>query len=86
MVVPGRVQNGVVVLKGGISLPEGAEVTVSCQTAPEKPAKGKRVRFPLVHSEHPGTLDLTNERIAEILDEEDVAHYSKFFLKHNEPQ
>jgi hypothetical protein len=48
--------------------------------------KGKRVQFPLVRSDHPGTLDLTNERIAEILDEEEVARYSKFFMKLNEPE
>ena len=29
MVIPGRVQNGVVVLENSISLPEGTEVTVS---------------------------------------------------------
>jgi len=84
MEIPGHVQNGVVVLRGGISLPEGAEVTVSCKIAPETPPKGKRFRFPLVHSDHPGSLALTNERIAEILDEEDIAHYAKFFLKNDE--
>ena len=30
------------------------------------------VQFPLVHSAEPGTLHLTNELIAEILDAEDV--------------
>lgn len=89
MVIPGRVRNGVVVLKDGISLPEGAEVTVLCETASptiSSPTlgKAKRVRFPLVDSGHPGTLNLTNERIAEILDEEDVAKYSQFFVKGNE--
>ncbi len=73
MVIPGRVHNGVVVLEGEVSLPEGAEVVVSCGRAPsaQPTTPGQRVEFPLVHSEHPGTLNLTNERIAEILDEED---------------
>ncbi len=71
MVIPGRVQNGVVVLEGGPVLPEGAPVTVSWDHAPRPTPQ--RVEFPLVHSEHPGTLNLTNERIAEILDEEDVS-------------
>ncbi|MCI0684953.1 MAG: hypothetical protein L0Y71_22890 [Gemmataceae bacterium] len=72
MVIPGRVQNGVVVLEGPVSLPEGAEVMVSVASAPSG-VQGKRVVFPLVESDHPGTWDLTNERIAEILDEEDVS-------------
>src|SRR6266566_5247269 len=74
MVIPGRVHNGVVVLEGGHALLEGMAVTVSCDVAPvsRKPAKRKRVQFPLVHSENPGSLHLTNERIADILDEEDA--------------
>jgi hypothetical protein len=73
MNVSGRVQNGVVVLEGGLSLPEGTKVTVSCDIAPVSPQrrKKKRVEFPLVHSKHPGTLHLTGQPIAEILDEED---------------
>lgn len=75
MELHGLVQNGVIVLSGGLSLPEGTPVTVSCsleaasQLAPEK----KRVQLPLVRTGEPGSLNLTNERIAEIFDEEDVA-------------
>lgn len=71
----GFVQNGVIVLTDGITLPEGTPVTVSCNLesgsmpAPEK----KRIEFPLVHTGEPGSLNLTNERIAEIFDDEDVA-------------
>ena len=41
MIARGRVQNGVVVLDGGVRLPEGREVTVSVPTAEnhETPAK-----------------------------------------------
>ncbi len=75
--IPGRVKNGVVVLEGGVSLPEGTVVSVARDLAP--PVRKKhRVVLPLVKSKHPGTLQWTNERIAEILEEEDVAKYSKF--------
>ena len=75
MEIPGRVQKGVVVLVGGPALPEGMEVTVSCDMARvrQKPGKKKRVEFPLVHSKQPGTLHLTGQRVAEILDEEDAS-------------
>ena len=75
MEIPGRVQNGVVVLQGETKLPEGTPVTVVYPGVRiwRKPGKKTRVKFPLVHSEHPGTLDLTNERIAEILEAEDIA-------------
>ncbi len=75
MVIRGRVQHGVVVLEGGPALPDGMQVIVSCDFAPvlEDPTKKKRVEFPLVHSKHPGSLYLTAERIAEILEEDDVS-------------
>lgn len=74
MVIPGRIKNGVVILDGGPSLPDGTVVSVSCDLpAPEKPPSGARVTFPLVRSKRPGTLHLTAERVAELLDEEDVS-------------
>ena len=75
MKLRGRVHNGFVVLEGGATLPEGTRVTVACDTAPVSQPRRRRkpVQFPLIRSKHPGTLHLTNERIAEILDEEDAA-------------
>ena len=75
MEIPGRVQNGVVVLQGEAKLPDGTPVTVVYPRVRiwRKPGKKNRVKFPLIRSEHPGTLHLTNERIAEILKEEDIA-------------
>jgi hypothetical protein len=35
--------------------------------------RSQRVEFPLVRSQHPGTVDLTAERVAELLDNEDVS-------------
>jgi hypothetical protein len=71
----GRVHNGIVVLDGGVVLPEGAVVIVTyparAETSP--PPQKKRIEFPLVPSANPGGLDLTNERIAAILDEEDAS-------------
>ena len=75
MNISGRVQNGVVVLEGSSALPEGAAVTVTFPALFEsKPAEKKRhVKLPLAQTGEPGTLDLTNECIAEILDEEDAS-------------
>lgn len=74
MEISGTVQNGVVVLDGSVSLPEGASVVVIYRTAPViRVAKNqKRVELPLFPSSAPGALDLTNERMAEILDEEEI--------------
>lgn len=71
----GLVQNGVIVLVDGLSLPEGTPVVVSCCLETASPAAGqkKQTDFPLVRTGEPGSLNLTNERIAEIFDEEDVA-------------
>ena len=75
MDVPGRVQNGVVVLEGAPALPEGAKVTVSYHGPIEAVSQtGKqRIEVPLVRTGEPGTVHLTGQRIAEILDEEDVS-------------
>lgn len=79
--ISGRVKNGVVVLEKGARLPEGAAVTVVPGKAPViRVAKRQRpVVFPLVRSKHPGTLHLTNERIAEILEQEDIARFRESF-------
>ncbi|NLS94554.1 MAG: hypothetical protein GXX96_20550 [Planctomycetaceae bacterium] len=71
MNIPGRVRNGVVVPEGGASLPEGAAVVVVYPAAPPQPQspQPKPVQFPLVRSAQPGSVDLTNDRIAEILGE-----------------
>jgi hypothetical protein len=75
MVIPGRVQNGVVVLEGGSQLPEGAAVTITYPALPTaKPAANKRpIQVPLVRTDQPGSVQLTGARIAEILDEEDAS-------------
>jgi hypothetical protein len=75
MVIPGRVHNGVVILEGGHALPEGAAVSVR-YPAPNgsRPAVEKRrIQVPLVQTNQPGSVHLTSERIAEILDEEDAS-------------
>lgn len=75
MELNGIVQNGVIVLTCGATLPEGTPVTVTCELQPTKrETETHRVVFPLVESDHPGSIPLTNERIAEILDEEDVEY------------
>lgn len=63
-----------IVLQPGIQLPEGAAVTVHfpARTTSGTPSKG-RVQIPLVASDKPGSVMLTGERIAEILDEDDAS-------------
>ena len=75
MEIQGLVRNGVVVPEAGSQLPEGAIVTIVCaaELVVHTAAKKRHVKFPLVHSDNPGSLNLTNERIAEILDEEDAS-------------
>jgi hypothetical protein len=74
MQIPGCVHNGVVVLDGGATLPEGTRVVVSqLSRVDQTPQLGKTpVELPLVSGGEPGSIDLTNERIYELLDEEDV--------------
>ena len=74
MDISGHVQNGVVVLDGGATLAEGTRVVVSQLSRDDqapRPEK-KRIELPLVASGEPGSIHLTNERIQEILDEEDI--------------
>jgi hypothetical protein len=73
--IQGVVQNGVVVLDGSMSLPEGAAVVVTYRATPViRVAKNPiPVVLPIFDSDEPGTIDLTNDRIAEILDQEDAS-------------
>lgn len=74
MELEGRIQNGVVVFVGGNPLPEGALVNVVYPISKKKPpAKNGRIQLPLVHCDKPGSIDLTNQNIGEILDAEDAA-------------
>lgn len=75
MEIRGRVHNGVVVLEGELSLPEGAVVVVSyLASAPtQRPDSPQRVRLPLVRSDRPGGRMLTADRVAELLEDDDVS-------------
>ncbi len=69
-----RVADGVIVLDDNVDLPEGAVVTITYPAVAPTPAGlKKRVQVPLVRSTHPMPGPLTNERIGQILDEEDAA-------------
>ena len=75
MVIPGRVHNGVVVLEGDSALPEGAVVAVSYDEPPatSRTSGNHRIQVPLVRTGEPGSVHLTGQRIAEILNDEDAA-------------
>lgn len=82
MALTGYVQNGVIVLTGGVTVPEGTPVTVSCDIGPGSPPSGVEknwVQLPLVQTDEPGSIKLTSERIAEIFEEEDIASARRFF-------
>ena len=66
---------GVVVLEGSGTLPEGTPVSVVPRASPViRVAKDqRRVVLPLFPSDYPGSIDLTNDRIAEILNEQDAS-------------
>jgi hypothetical protein len=83
MTIQGRVHNGVVVLEGALSLPEGAEVTVSYRGPKERrlPAKKRKIKVPLVRTGKPASLNLSNDRIAQILQEEEFGNFGKYLRK-----
>jgi hypothetical protein len=75
MDVPGRVENGVVVLEGAMKLPEGAQVVVSLRRKPNiRVAPTQRpVQLPIFDYGGPPDIDLTDDQIAEILTREDAS-------------
>jgi hypothetical protein len=86
MVIPGQVQDGVVVFDEGNCLPEGMRVSISplpvagtssrpeCVPGQLTAAKSERpVVLPIFDYEGAPDIDLTNEHIAEIQDREDAS-------------
>jgi hypothetical protein len=80
MEIQGTVQNGVIVLDGGASLPEGAIVSVKLSDGRpiEAAPTNKRVVLPLMTGGKQGSLSLTNEQIREILEAEDIESAKRF--------
>ena len=74
MGIHGHVAGGVVVLEGESTLPDGTAVIVVPRTSPviRVAKRQRRVVLPLVPSEKPGSVNLTGDRIAEILLQQDV--------------
>jgi hypothetical protein len=73
MVIPGRVMGGVVVLEGSVTLPEGVDVVPRPVPVMQGTNTKRRVVLPLVDSKHPGAIRLSAQRIAEILEEDDLS-------------
>ncbi len=70
----GRVENGVIVLHLPVPLPEGACVSVSFPAkSPRSARAGRPVALPIFDYDGPPDIDLTNERIAEIVDRDDAS-------------
>jgi len=74
----GHIQNVVVVLDEGAYLPEGARVYVSVTPTRSTPQVHqspvpRAVVLPIFDFDGPPDIDLTNERIAEILDRDDAS-------------
>jgi hypothetical protein len=75
MVIPGRVENGVVIPESASALPEGAVVTITypATTANRECPPRQRIQVPLVRTGELGSVQLTGEAIAEIMDNEDTS-------------
>ena len=75
MGIPGRIKRGVVVLEGKCTLPDGTPVTVVPRKRPAThiAKRRQRVVLPLVKAKNPGSLKLTNDRVATLLEEDDLA-------------
>lgn len=77
MTLNGHIENGVVVLDGGGSFPEGTRVAVSPIPSVCQPTETEIVlepgKLPYVRGGIPGTWNLTNEAIAQISEEEEIA-------------
>ena len=50
-------------------------MTVSYSDQIPTPESGYRVQLPLVRSDHPGSIDLTDDRIAELWQGDDLASF-----------
>jgi hypothetical protein len=73
MEVFGRVQNGVVVLEEPAALPNGARVRVTRATRIRTAAVQRPVALPIFDYDGPPDIDLSNARVAEILDRDDAS-------------
>lgn len=73
MTLTGHISNGVVVLDGNPSVPDGLPVRVILPDAAPVPKDSVRLPIPLVRTTTPGSVILTGEDIAAILEGEDVA-------------
>ncbi len=83
MEIRGTVRGGVVVLEDGVVLQEGTLVTVKWVEARIHVSENPRpVTLPLFDSAAPGTIDLTDERIAEIFEEEDLEYIRRMGMDH----
>jgi hypothetical protein len=72
MELRGHIRNGVVFLDGNPNLPDGLVVRVVVDLPKPEPVRKRVVEFPLVSTGEPGSIPLTNDRIQEILEQEEL--------------
>ena len=73
MKLRGRIHDGKIVLDGRPVLPDGAVVIVEIRESEVGTCAAPEIQFPLFHSKNPGSLNLSNQRIAEILEDEELS-------------
>lgn len=74
MNIRGRIKNGRVELDGSPSIPEGTKVVVYVNDQPTKvDDESTPLPFPIVSAERPGSVNLTSDLIAEMLEDDDVS-------------
>lgn len=73
----GHIQNGVVVFDGP-AFPEGTAVTIALRNIEPKSAAASksRIEFPLVRSRNPGSVNLSCETVAALLEADDIAAFA----------
>ena len=60
-------------LDGREVLPEGTEVFVEVRDSTPSEIRADNIQLPLFHSKNPGSLDLSNQRIAKFLEDEELS-------------
>lgn len=72
MNLTGTVRSGAIILDENCALPDGTFILVTIIALADRPPRHRKA-YPIVPSDNPGSVQLTNEMIGQILDAEDAA-------------